>query len=122
MNGRVLAVGFLCASLILPPTVATADDAPPLVHNPFSRPSSEVTIIASRLSDSREDLATPIRLVATLVGSKEKLANVDGRVIRQGEEVDGFRLVEIHEDHAVFLRAGNRTTVYVKPDLVESDE
>ena len=81
-----------------------------------------MTVVDRGVDSIRDGLDGTIELTATLVGAKYKLANVAGRIIRLGEEVGGYRLIEVHEDHAVFSRAGNRTTVYVKPDLVESDE
>ena len=122
MNLRINKAVLLTGFLMLLTTPAGADDAPPLVNNPFARPSSEVTVVDRRSSAPGAVTPATITLTATLVGAQNKLANVDGRVIRQGEEIDGFRLIEVHEDHAVFVRAGNRMTVYVKPDLVESDE
>lgn len=122
MSARITMAALMAGFLVSLTKFADADDAPPLVHNPFARPSSEITVVDRRSLASGDVTPDTIRLTATLVGAKNKLANIDGRVIRQGEEIDGFRLVEVHEDHAVFVRAGNRMTVYVKPDLVESDE
>ncbi len=122
MNKPITFAVLLAGILFSLTKFADADDAPPLVHNPFARPSSEVAAIDRRSLASGEVTSNTITLTATLVGVKNKLANIDGRVIRQGEEIDGYRLVEVHEDHAVFIRAGNKLTVYVKPDLVESDE
>lgn len=104
------------------PGLAIAKDAPRLANNPFARPPS--TVIRTEIGSiiSTETGEETVELNATLVGSKSGLANVAGRIIRPGEEVDGFRLVEVYEDRAVFVRHGRRITVYVKPDLVDEDE
>lgn len=104
------------------PDPAIANDAPRLAHNPFARPPSEATLAEAGpviLTESGEET---VELNATLVGLRSGLANIAGRIIRPGEEVDGFRLVEVYEDRAIFVRHGRRMTVYVKPDLVDDDE
>lgn len=82
---------------------ALADEIPPtLTVNPFSRPAW--------LSDARTastgQLTTPnadgIDLRATLMAGKASLANVGGKIIGIGEEVDGYKLVSIDESAAVF--------------------
>jgi hypothetical protein len=61
-------------------------------------------------------------LRATMVGLNNQLANVDGRILRPGDEVRGFTLLRIFEDRAVFSRGGKSVTVYVKPDMAEGDD
>ena len=101
---------------------AIANDAPRLANNPFARPPS--TVIRTEIGSiiSAETGEETVELIATLVGLRSGLANVAGRIIRPGEEVDGFRLVEVYEDRAVFVSRGRQITVYVKPDLVDEDE
>lgn len=115
---------FLVLATLLPVSAFRADaaDSPPaLSHNPFSRPPSEVTQIirsdrtGDRLPDQKPDLQ------ATMIGSTNKLANVGGRILKRGDEVQGYVLVAIHEQYAVFRKNGENVTVYVKP-LAEDDE
>ena len=56
-----------------------------------------------------------------MIGSTNKLANVGGRILKRGDEVQGYVLVAIHEQYAVFRKNGENVTVYVKP-LAEDDE
>ena len=104
------------------PGQATANDAPRLANNPFSRPPSAVARTEIGSIISTETGENTVVLNATLVGLGGGLANVAGRIIRPGEEVDGFRLVKVYEDRAVFSTNGRRFTVYVKPDPVDDDE
>ena len=57
-----------------------------------------------------------------MVGPAEHLANVAGRILKPGDEIHGYLLVSIHEEHAVFKKDGKLMTVYVKPQLVEDDD
>ncbi len=101
--------------------VSSAEEPPRLTHNPFARPPSAVEIPARPLI--RTDGTTlPLDLRATLVGVNDKLANVAGKVIRPGDDVDGYTLLQVFEDRAVFRKAGNRLTIYVKPGPEEDDE
>jgi len=110
----VLVMLSLCA-------ISNAAEPPRLASNPFARPPSAVTI--TELPVVREDGSTQvIDLRATMVGSRDKLANVAGRILRPGDEVQGYKLLLVFEDRAVFSRAGNRLTIYVKPDLEDDDE
>ena len=110
----VLAMLLLC-------TTGNAAEPPRLSKNPFARPPSAVTMPERPIV--RDDGSTQeIDLRATMVGSRDKLANVAGKILRPGDEVQGYKLLLVFEDRAVFARAGNRLTIYVKPDLENDDE
>ncbi len=100
---------------------AAASEPPPLEHNPFSRPPSQV-----RTDDGRVETvlrpATELVVTATMVSSAERLAHIDGRVLREGDDIYGYRLLRIHEDRAIFERNGETETVLVKPEQDENDE
>lgn len=105
------------------PVSSVAQDGPPtLRNNPFSRPPSDV-IIDDRVSVRTEEAVnSDIVLQATMIGTATRLANVDGRILKPGDEIQGHLLVAIHEQYAVFRRNGNDMTVYVKPELAEDNE
>ena len=46
-----------------------------------------------------------------LVSPWGPMVNVDGVILEIGEEIDGFRLVEVREYEAVFVRDGARRTL-----------
>ena len=101
---------------------AFADEAPALQHNPFSRPPSARTVIDFAGASNAGAPGVGINLMATMVVANKGLANVGGRILRPGDEVDGYSLLQVYEDRAVFLRDGKRLTIYVKPELVAEDE
>ena len=102
-------------------TPQAADDEPPtLRNNPFSRPPSEVIANVTNPISPVPTSTEPLELQATMIGTVTKLANVGGKIIKQGDEVQGYVLVAIHERYAVFARNGEETTVYVKP--VQSED
>ena len=118
-------IAITCAAMVLMAAGSLWADGhekpPALKHNPFARPSSEVPS-DSPLEPGRSIGATLTPQVrATMIGSINKLANVDGRILKRGDEVGGYLLVAVHEQYAVFRRNGEDIKVYVKP-LAEDDE
>jgi len=109
------------ASVCLP-SVYAADGPPELSHNPFSRPPSEVIRNEQSVFEWDEGNGETLNLQATMIGSAKRLANVAGRILKPGDDIDGYRLVAVHERYAVFRRDSKMVTVYVKPHLAENDE
>lgn len=102
---------------------AAADEAAPeLRHNPFSRPPSERTISARDIGLGSSVVPSAIALQATMVAGSNKLANVGGRILRPGDEIQGYSLQQVFEDRAVFSREGKQLTVYVKPERAAEDD
>ena len=104
----------------VPSLLAAAEEPPELEHNPFSRPPTPV--VRDEVRPESDGRATPRIVSATMVSQNSALANVEGRVMRPGEETRGYLLKRVYEDRAVFERNGNELTVYVKPELEEDDE
>ena len=104
--------------LLLCTNVAIAEP-PPLTKNPFSRPPAPLISEAVRPEGNTSN--TPLIVIATMVSSTAALANIEGQVMRPGEEINGYLLRRVYEDRVVFERDGNEVTVYVKPELEEDD-
>jgi len=122
MNGVTKFVLLVVTLASAVPIIAGAAEPPALAHNPFTRPPSERTVEQQAFTGDAQDAPTRLELRATMVALSDKLANVGGRTLRPGDEVQGYRLQRVFEDRAVFVRDGRKLTVYVKPDLVEEDE
>ena len=110
---------LLSLCLVLLAATASAEP-PPLRNNPFSRPPVLTTADDVVPVDERSNV--PLRLVATMVGARNQIANVEGRVLRAGDEIRGYKLKRVFEDRAIFERNGNEIVVYVKPELENQDE
>jgi hypothetical protein len=104
------------------PLFAAADDPPMLVHNPFSRPPSEVTRVRDSVIERDDGDGTTLDLQATMIGGMSRLANVAGRILKPGDEIEGYELIAVYERYAVFRRNNEMMTVHVKPNLAEDDE
>ena len=98
----VLVVSFLISGLCI---------AGDLMHNPFKQPDVEaldLNVIDDR--DSKETGKPEFKLKGVII-SRKPMANIDGEVLAVGDELDGYQLVEIKNEAAVFLRKGQRFVV-----------
>jgi len=117
MSGRgvVLSLALLCAA-----STAVANDtewqepSPLLRHDPFETPAlldqpapepSSVQAVEEILEPWERELR------ATSVSSARSMINVDGVILVEGQELDGFRLVEVRERAAVFEKNGTKRTL-----------
>lgn len=102
---------------------AMADEPPGIEHNPFTRPEIVEPAQASMEAAAEPgSAAAPLALRITMVSSQQRLAKVGDQILAPGDEVQGYRLLRVYENHAVFERQGNELTIYVKPHLEEPDD
>ena len=117
---------ILITALVLvaawPATAAATDGPPGIRHNPFARPAFDAPDRSGGVDTEAGDRAAAIDLRITMVMDDKRLANVGGKVLSPGDELDGYTLARVYEDRAVFTRADKTITVYVKPDLAEDNE
>jgi hypothetical protein len=116
MRTRLGRIGVCCvgaAGL----SMALADESLPLRNDPFSRP--QLAAMASKnpaiagLGTTTSPEAGPLvtwapRLKAVLVAGDRSLVNLDGTIVRLGEEVDGYRLVQVQDREAIFKKEKQR--------------
>ena len=53
-------------------------------------------------------------LRATLVSKQQSVANLNGKILMEGEEIDGYRLRKIGEDEVVLEKDGKQVVVSLK--------
>ena len=121
MITRISTCLVIVLALLAPATTALASEPPQIRNNPFARPPSEVRAEA-RETVLPDGSTRELDLRVTMVGSRGGLANVSGRVMRPGDEINGYTLLKVLEDRAVFEREGRRLTLRVKPDPESDDE
>lgn len=80
-----------------------------LKRNPFRSPLQLVgqAIGLPLAANSGGDL----ELRAILVGDPHSFVNLGGQIMGVGDEVAGYKLVSVAEEHAVFLRDGEMVTL-----------
>jgi hypothetical protein len=116
MSTRLRSVLRLSAGLACLPGFAQAQ-ADILKHDPFARPAP-----AARRASAAPMPATAVKpplpepvwkpeLRAIMVAGSKSIVNVDGALVRIGEQFNGYRLVEVHEETAVFVNDTKRVTL-----------
>lgn len=100
-----LSAGLVCLSGLAP---AQADG---LKHDPFTLP-----VPAPRPEPGAplpESVWKP-ELRAIMVAGPKSIVNVAGTLVRIGEQINGYRLVEVHEETAVFVNNKKRVTLWLR--------
>lgn len=94
-------------------SLANADT---LKHDPFARPLLAAISTSSTQGANSPTTATTLteeaswepKLTAVMVAGKNSLVNVDATILRIGEELDGYRLVQVRDSEAVFIKGKKR--------------
>ncbi|PLX83216.1 MAG: hypothetical protein C0617_11810 [Desulfuromonas sp.] len=100
---------------LLAPGIAIGGEGPmPLGRNPFSPPDLNPPPpppVAQTVPEARAD---DLELRATLVAGEDSLANVNGTLLKPGQEIEGFRLVRVGEGESVFAKDGETIVVTLR--------
>ena len=79
-------------------------------HDPFQRPVIPQTSVAEpEGSKPPTQEAWAPKLTATLRAGRNSMANVNGKIIKLGETITGYKLIEVDERSAVFVKNKQRT-------------
>ena len=118
MNGPGLRLLIVVAALMaLSAAVFSAEQEQQLQHNPFKRPNYlNMTGTSSAESGLHGNVKMDLR--ATLSAGKDSLVNVGGKFYRIGDDIDGYELLSVEDDKAIFLNAGKSISVKVNRNTV----
>ena len=100
--------------LTLACTVVTAG-AGELTRNPFL-PPADFSPVAVSGAESNRSRNTEFKVTGILLSGGDALVSVGGQVVAPGEEVNGYVLLEVAEDHAVFQRGDELVTLNLYPE------
>jgi hypothetical protein len=78
---------------------------PPLEQLKQEQPQTVKTVAAAPVPEWKPELK------AIITGGGTALVNVEGRIVQMGGEIDGYRLVEVRERRAIFVRDKVRYTL-----------
>lgn len=107
--GRLLITGCLALAAHQVKSESEPDSAS-IQHDPFQKPELNKTIINAVSPTGHEALvAWAPKLIMTLRAGRNSMANVNGKIIRLNENIEGYRLIEVHERSAVFVKQGKLT-------------
>ena len=83
-----------------------------LKTNPFAR-SVEVEEQVPASPAVVEELSVPFVLRGTMVAGQQSLANISGVVVSLGEEINGYKLVDVQQREVVLQRNDDRRVLTV---------
>ncbi len=122
--GPLLSLG-LAAVLAGLPKLSFAEEEK-LQHDPFARPALTGLQRASQPGPGGDSKPTAagstrkLKLQAVMVAGPNSIANVDGMMVRIGDQIYGYRLVEVHERKVVFEKNKTRFTVPIRSDAAQA--
>lgn len=110
---RYLRPFWLCAAVA---SYAAPGHAAGLQHDLFARPALEALKPGQSQSVKTVTPAIPPpewkpELRAIIAGAGTAIVNVEGRIVQMGQEMDGYRLVEVQERRAIFVKDKVRYTL-----------
>lgn len=116
MSNRLRRILYLSAGLACLPGLAEAQ-AVGLKHDPFARPvlaprpASMASVPGNSVKAPVPDPVWRPELRAIMMAGPKSIVNVAGVLVRIGEQINGYRLVEVHEETAVFVNNKKRVTL-----------
>lgn len=103
---------MLLAGLGLTLNVVAAEADSGLQVNPFLKPAFLVAAEPVNAPAEKQDTVS-LELRATMVAGRMSQANIGGKIIGLGEDVNGYRLLEVHVRHVVLERDGTHKEIII---------
>ncbi len=86
----------------------------PLLKNPFTKPNRiTYQAVEQKNSSSAGEVLTDRNLRATLSSNKRSIANVDGIMVLEGDQIKGYTLISVREGSATFVKNEKEITLNV---------
>lgn len=110
---RLFSVVIILTGLLVFSAALQATNVAPILHlDPFEKP--DLLLLQDRELDV-EPLPEPVswqpELRATMRSTQGAMVNINGDIIAIGEEINGFRLLEVQERSAIFGKNGEKYPV-----------
>lgn len=111
MNGYMEKIVWVAAVAL----VTLAANAQRLQRDPFQPPADFGNATTGNDLSARPQ-AIEVEIRGILFAGGQSLVNFGGQIIGPGEEVNGYRLLQVEEEHAVFQRGDEIITLSLYPD------
>jgi len=99
--------------------------APPLRYDPFARPLLTTAVpksVAAPGNPAGDAPAWNPNLIAVMVAGTHSMVNLDGTIVGIGQEMDGYRLVQVRDREATFARGKQRVVLKMETSTLRSNK
>ena len=103
-------------------TCQAAGQAGILHRNPFAHALPEISQPAAGTANPSTAAGTSLELRGTMMAGSDSLANIGGLILGIGQEVEGYRIVSIHERWVVIEKNGEQRTLSVDREDVQKED
>jgi hypothetical protein len=102
-------------------STAFAAEEAVLKHDPFARPLLTAAVATAESGAKiEEEIPWNPTLTAVMVAGKNSLITIDGVIMKQGEEKDGYRLVQVKDHEAIFKKGKKRIVLEIKVGAIRA--
>ena len=86
-----------------------------LLHDPFRKPQHLVATTQNPVTAPKQEnlFLTASKLTATLRAGRNSMAIIDGKTLKLGDIIDGYRLIEVKEHSAIFTKNSQLHTLEI---------
>lgn len=120
---------LLAVCVLVPVAVGAVPSGPDEARRDPFEPPAAITRPAAVIQDveqeeAKEEFHAEVMLIlkATMVNGSFQMANVNGRMLRPGDSIEGYTLLRVGERQAVFTRDGEERVVELVPAAAVRDE
>jgi hypothetical protein len=112
----------LLAGMLLQ-AICTASVANPvtLKTNPFMRPTLDDSASYNTNTTANTASAGSMRLRGIMLANNNSLADIDGKIINIGQQVNGYTLIAVKQRHIVLDRNGIQITLSIDSESDSND-
>lgn len=95
-----------------------------LKHDPFARPLLSAPLPSNTATSiaAEEEMPWNPQLIAVMVAGRNSLVNLDGIILKIGEELDGYRLVQVRDHEAVFKKGNKRIVLNMEMSTLRQNK
>jgi hypothetical protein len=110
---RVLSTVFILCLYFISALAAANEELIPykIIHDPFAMPIMQKKPVLGNEGANSEDkkLTKALKLFSTLRSGRRSMANVSGRILKIGEKIEGYKLIEVYERSVILIKNQQRT-------------
>ena len=113
-------LGFVLMTVFFLPSAFAGDS---LKHDPFARPLLSAPPSNTAVGTlAEEEMPWNPQLIAVMVAGNNSLVNLDGIILKIGEEQDGYRLVQVRDHEAVFKKGNKRIVLNMEMSALRQNK